>query len=131
MTREIKFRVFHKIKKSILEVGWISFQEKTMGFGDGSCWRFNDEVVLMQSTGLKDKNGVEIYEGNIIELETGNNETFIAPVVYNKDECRFDLEHPEGYHGHWNLCLRTIDACNYRSIGNIYENPELLTPAKD
>lgn len=83
--------------------------------------------ILMQYTGLHDKNGKEIYEGDVVQLKTGKLSYFYAPVVYNETEARFDLEHPEGYHGHWGMTQNIIEACEYEIIGNIYENPELLT----
>lgn len=128
MSREIKFRVFHKIKKSILEVGWISFQEKTMGFGDGSCWRFNDEVVLMQSTGLKDKNGVEIYEGDILKIQTREVSPFIGYIFYDDKKSGFqfyDLTDKKSY------TIYKVDKKSFEVIGNVYENLDLIIPAKD
>lgn len=66
-----------------------------------------DDVILMQSTGLKDKNGVEIYEGDIVK-------TFGANIYV-----------VEFYDGKFNP-ISDLEASNWKVIGNIYENPELL-----
>lgn len=89
-------------------------------FGETNFMSF-DEIVLMQSTGLKDKNGKEVFVGDIIKCTKGCPHevyiekeyagTFIGgmPAVYLKDlgEGYAWTEHEE-------------------IIGNIYENPELL-----
>ena len=73
---------------------------------------------IMQYTGLKDINGKEIYEGDIIK-KIGLEINFI--VVFNcVSFCIQDYENP-----HHNLSLLDCDAC-FEIIGNIYENPELL-----
>lgn len=106
------------------------------------------EQPLMQYTGLKDKNGKEIYEGDIVkgvvkkvQLLTGDtdetyNNDMTGVVVYCYD--RFHLECKQTQH----LCDKDRDGmCNYfyfhddydgdfddkEVIGNVYENPELLT----
>ena len=82
------------------------------GFPDG------DDCILMQYTGLKDKNGKEIYEGDIVQ-ETGG----LPCEVYWRDEAAgFEFV----YVG--NSWMPNVDAVGrwFEVIGNIYENPELL-----
>ena len=83
-----------------------------------------DEVDVMQSTGLKDKNGVEIYEGDILYFEPY--ETHFNDRV---------VEYIDGaYHGRLiiNGYSKLLAECVYETkvIGNIYENPELLEVAE-
>ncbi|PQF17905.1 YopX family protein [Enterococcus faecium] len=80
------------------------------------------DIELMQSTGLKDKNGVEIFEGDLVEHDdnlNGDWETFEAcEVVYDKDYAQFCFK--------WDAGNFLTDYRNLNVIGNIYENPELL-----
>lgn len=76
-----------------------------------------DGAELMQFTGLRDENGKEIYEGDILdfdEREWGGR--FKPEVVWMKNII-----------GDWNYCGSLSDVKEWRRvIGNIYENPELL-----
>ena len=111
--REIKFRTFYKDENILYRDVDISSE----------CLPIDDEnVVIMQYTGLKDKNGVEIYEGDILAGCNGSINGFGKRwgnySIYFKDG-KFNvplwgtLEHQDSTH--W-----------VEVIGNIYENPELL-----
>lgn len=89
--------------------------------------------VPLQSTGLKDKNGKLIYEGDILNVNTGSRDTSgIGEVVYLQCGCNFVLngflENPSGYYprkkGEFHRNLQEW-LCT-EIIGNIYENTELL-----
>lgn len=96
---------------------------------------FHDDAVLMQYTGLKDKNGTEIYEGDIIQTyfsfspgDAGygvSQKPFI--VTWDRERGAFRGKKPKPEHFH---LLNIIDFFQmqsqlYEVIGNIYENPEL------
>jgi len=70
-------------------------------------------VCNIQFTGLHDRNGVEIYEGDISED--------VGTVVWNNDNAQFAIDYQ-------NIELQDMQGCSewFEVIGNIYENPELL-----
>jgi|SRR3990167_5855617 len=120
--KEIKFRAWDKRAK-MMKFGFF------VGSIDGKARAVeriepvqlslpDDDLKLMQFTGLKDKNGKEIYEGDILSskpltkketerIGTSNN----IVVEWNKEYACFNIGYPEYEH---------------EIIGNIYENPELL-----
>lgn len=78
----------------------------------------NKNTILMQSTGLKDKNGKLIYEGDIVKFKT---ELFGKPKQIIWDECHYILKNTFII-----LCDMEIKQFGLEVIGNIYENKELL-----
>ena len=75
---------------------------------------------LMPCTGKRDKNGIPIYEGDIVKIfhvsGTMQGKYFVDVIVWNDSRCRFDTE---------NYGIIDDDDI-YEVIGNIYESPELL-----
>ena len=87
---------------------------------------------LMQSTGLKGKNGVEIFEGDVVKVSDGGNEedSYTSVVKNYADEGypAFDIEAPSSWYYESNV-LSTIMGGDYETIeviGNVWENPNLL-----
>ena len=124
--KEIRFRAFVKNLKRMVPVEMIDFTFQTVvvdltdGNGDVSEYGF-DEIELIQFTGLKDKNGKEIYEGDICLDSKGA----LMVVVY-ENGC-FYLEYQRTDIGMGYL-FREIPFI--RVIGNFLEHPELLTATK-
>lgn len=86
-----------------------------------------DDIILMQFTGLKDKNGKEIYEGDVLRDDaSGNYPRNLWEVAWDADEAKFYLE--QLYEGKRSgSSTRYLDINGKSVFGNIYENPELLT----
>ena len=84
------------------------------------------DFILMQSTGLKDKNGKEIYEGDIVKYEAGCN-TVTEEVAYDKNFAGFGVRDADTDIIFTFLQLAdVVDLISLEVVGNIYENPELL-----
>ena len=81
-----------------------------------------DSVVAMQFTGLKDKNGVEIYEGDLLKIYDNRN-GYLQVEFVNSYVGGWVLTHPESVQ---KLSLGARAQNTIEVVGNIYENPELL-----
>lgn len=125
MTREIKFRVWdgNKMTSKIrldFAHGFRLISGDNLDFdniGDDKC-------ILMQSTGLKDKNGKEIYEGDIMDI--GGHPWF---VTFFSAKARFGLNTRNIWKkGKPVYFFKSMEYAKENAfvIGNIYENPELL-----
>jgi len=97
---------------------------------DGQCMKevgsyeppIECDYVLMQYTGLHDKNGVEVYEGDILRVSQENPVVYDA--VWHNDAAKFCLH--ETYQGRESWLSPFARVRDYEVIGNIYENPQLL-----
>jgi len=113
--REIKFKFWlGHIKKMTYEHNLIEIAHM--------FWDFNEEIIPLQYTGLKDKNGKEIYEGDIIKSTAYPNSKM--KVVFLNGSFRATGRHLMLI----NVLLYRLD--NPEVIGNIFENPELLEAAR-
>ena len=118
--REIKFRAWCKAKKKLYEVYSISKYEIVVYDISNQKEYLCEDCVLLQYTGLKDKNGVEIYEGDIVE----NIQYLEYEVKFLQDDCAFVFQRKQ--QNPIPISNSTVFYNNFKVIGNIYENPELL-----
>ena len=156
-TREIKFRAWILDEKQMLNNGnWfmldLTYPSHTIQYADQGFYVNNakaegehlehlkkhnikpeDEFVLMQYTGLKDKNGKEIYEGDIIggyphgTIEVRWSNEWGSWIAYNEVD-DWTIEDELVKMPNYSLLSNDLDDCSdaWEVIGNIFENPELL-----
>lgn len=87
----------------------------------------DEDIILMQSTGLKDKNGKEIFEGDVIAIEVDDTETPINARVFQNSKIGVLMFHVfEDNEDVPMVELLEDNSVAFEIIGNIYENPELL-----
>jgi uncharacterized phage protein (TIGR01671 family) len=145
--REIKFRAWdkkHKLMQALSNIfkPMSEDMQTYINHDEGICHLFighgafvgiehPSDIVLMQYTGLKDKNGKEIYEGDIVEFQddsspddNGEYGMIRDVVVYNSLTAQFMINSKKAYIGlEYSKNFMEV-------IGNIYENPNLLSENK-
>lgn len=82
---------------------------------DEDGWPYQMDVEFLRYTGLKDANGREIYEGDIIEYHSANDRKRLLQVTWSDADAMFEFSG-----------VRHDYATKGKVIGNIYETPELL-----
>jgi hypothetical protein len=123
----LRFRAWHLAEQKMRDVFLLDFRVGS-DFAmvnyycpevmDARWGNTKDQVVVMQSTGLRDRGGREIFEGDIIEMEWSESDKGRYPVEWRDGGFEFFPEarfNPDGDE----LAIATV-------IGNVYENPDLL-----
>lgn len=126
--RKIKFRAWDKENEKMMKVSSLHLENKEISVKENGTFHLFRMQDLMQYTGLKDKNGKEIYEGDIVLIKLDETSTWYKTVVKFKEGAFIaSLIDREDYiyifhHGF------TDD--DFEIIGNVYENKNLLEENK-
>lgn len=119
MNRELKFRAFDK-KDNLMSrpfgLGYRNIVTEDEYYICDDSDLSAEEIETIEYTGLKDKNGVEIYEGYVMKTCYGN-----MLVKYDEDKGCWKLENKE-----YRLWSFNFKFNKFEIIGNVFENPELL-----
>lgn len=123
----LKFRAFSHIYKRMFEVTHLDFRDTLTGYvtfegNEGDVWDAvfdGKDFTLMQWTGLTDKNGQDIYEGDIVRY---------CQYLFNSDTIPIKHKVIEwiGHSAQFNVFETAAGQTGHEVIGNIYENPELV-----
>lgn len=131
--REIEFRAWLKNSKKMVEIEAIHFIGEQIAYDEieyGYEYRYTDkdpfhytqwvdfeEIELMQYAGVEDKNGVKIFEGDIVRCDDE-----ICTIVWDEPYVLYAVSSKEN----GNDSLGNFEPKDLEVIGNIYENKELL-----
>lgn len=126
----IKFKVYDKIRNAVHSVVYcVDFFRKEvhveMEHGEFEILDFED-AILLQYTGLKDKNGIEIYEGDIVKFDYNEVMNIIGVVDYDKYNHSVVKCVKSDYEPFIHKLFHIKNAIVNEVIGNIFENKDLI-----
>ncbi|WZK10888.1 YopX family protein [Enterococcus faecalis] len=132
-----KFRAWDKRSKEMWKVSTLHIEDEYVDLFKKNIYEnpLNDpsakfgDVILMQSTGLKDKNGVEIFEGDIVQYRDGEY-SYLGIVKRDCYQFFIDGIEPDNNYDFIDVSNTFDGTSSLEIIGNIHENSELLEGAE-
>lgn len=120
--RQIKFRTYVKFLREMHEVREMIFDKGTVMIDAYQYGLDKDDAPIMQYTGLNDKNGVEIYEGDILNFNVRKDTNIPNSKAFYGERGVVKISPRGNSFGQWD----SVYCTNLQVIGNIHQNPELL-----
>jgi len=119
--RELKFRAWDKEENGYINLFskypmYITFDGKAIKLEDYGCAEYEQDVIIEQFTGLSDKNGKEIFEGDVVKKQTDNPiSDGVYEIAWHNPSASFSLKREGGW--------LAADLTKTEIIGNIHSNP--------
>jgi len=130
--REIKLRAWDKKLNVMYEgielsklLGYLMFQPVPNSMAYVAMQDHFSDIIWLQYTGLKDKNGKEIYESDIISCD-GRCGKVLCEVIYEAPVFQFLYKENDEFGRSKRIIRSWGDMCDVKVVGNIYENPEKM-----
>lgn len=135
MNREIKFRFWETVSKTMITD--IDYLFKNPSVLPSKIFNGEDNLIIpLQFVGLKDKNGIEIYEGDIIQYTEHEGyllESFVSNIVWDNENASFAFLYPSHFDRKlFNYSLSSIDELqndflnHVEVIGNVFQTLETI-----
>jgi uncharacterized phage protein (TIGR01671 family) len=132
MNRELKFRAWDKKNQKMVIIGELRWKTDGTFLGGGDTW-YGDTCMapaetwthnIMQFTGLTDRNGKEIWEGDVVKIYTLE-DTPLGEVKWDSDLCSYMIPNNKKYI-FGGESVTSFNSDRLEVISNIYENTELI-----